>query len=206
MISRRRWAMTTAGCTALLLAGCAGADEPGAGAEASSSAVADTVPATESSCGDGVSVEPEGSEDSDGIYTAVTVVRVAADGSTTVQDEWGRGEAAGAVAASGATENQQAMVRDAVEGGLLRVADAPLVDESEELLADVEKGTYVLYAFAERSTESVTVACGDGSDAVDAAVTSFEEVEVGVADCASSPDPVTEYVAAGAIADYCGRA
>ncbi|WP_407319992.1 hypothetical protein UQW22_05965 [Isoptericola halotolerans] len=205
MISRRRWAMTTAGCTALLLAGCAGADDAGAGGEASPSAAADTAPAAESSCGDGVALTAEGSVDSEDIYTAVAVVRVAADGSTTMRDEWGRGEAAGAVAASGATDNQQAMVRDAVEGGLLDVAEAPQVDESEELLADVEKGTYVLYAFAERTTENVTLTCGDGSDAVDAAVTSFDEVEVGAADCASSPDPVTEYVAADAI-DYCDRA
>lgn len=206
MISRRRWATTTTvGCTALLLAGCAGADEPGTEGQASPSAAADTVPAVESSCGDGVAVEREGATDSDDIYTAVTVVRVAADGSTTVRSEWARGESAGAVAGSGATENQQAMVRDAVAGGLLDVSEAPQVDESEELLADVEKGTYVLYAYAERSTGTVTVLCGDGSDAADATVTSFEEVEVGAADCSSSPDPVTEYVAADAIADYCGR-
>jgi hypothetical protein len=206
MISRRRWTMTTAGCAALLLAGCAGADAPGTGAEASPSATVDTVPAVESSCGDGVAVESLGAGDSGDIYTAVTVVKVADDGSTTVQSEWSRGEAAGAVAASDATENQLAMVRDAVEGGLLDVVEVPQVEESEGLLADAEKGSHVLYAYAERTTEDVVVTCGDGSDAVDAVVTSFAEIEVGAADCSSSPDPVTEYIAAGAITDYCDRA
>ncbi|GAA1981121.1 hypothetical protein GCM10009718_17660 [Isoptericola halotolerans] len=197
--------MTTAGCAVLLLAGCAGADSPGTDAAASPSASAETAPAVESSCGDGVSVEWQGSPGSQDLYTAVKVVKVAADGATTVRSEWVRGESAGATATSGATENQQAMVRDAVAGGLVDVAEVPDVVESDGLLADVGKGTHVLYAYAERTTGDVTITCGDGSDAVDAAVISFEELEVDVADCASSPDPVTQYVAADAISDYCER-
>ncbi|WP_277212224.1 hypothetical protein [Isoptericola croceus] len=195
----------TAGCAALLLAGCAGADEPGAG-EVSESPAADTAPAVESSCGDGVAVEWQGTPDTKDMYTAVAVVRVSGAGETTVRNEWTRGEAASAVAGGGATEHQEAMVRDAVAGGLLAVTEVPRIEESDELLADVGKGSYVLYAYAERTTGTVTVSCGDGSDAVDADVTSFEEIETDVADCAASPDPVTEYVAADAIADYCGRA
>ncbi|WP_165799907.1 MULTISPECIES: hypothetical protein [Isoptericola] len=201
----RRLAAVTAGCTALLLTGCAGADDPGAG-EASASASADTAPAVESSCGGGVSVEWLGTPESEDIYTAVTVVRVSGDGGTAVQSEWSRGEDAGARAEGGATEDQEAMVRDAVAGGLLEATGAPAIVETDSLLVDVDKGTYVLYAYAERTTGSATVSCGDGSNAVDADVTSFEEVETGVADCSTSPDPVTEYVAADAITDYCGRA
>lgn len=202
----RRLAVLTAGCAALLLAGCAGVDAPGAAEASESPAAQDTVPAVESSCGDGVAVEWQGTPDEQDMYTAVMVVRVSGDGSSTLRDEWNRGEQASAVAEAGATGHQEAMVRDAVAGGLLEVAEVPRIEESEALLADVGKGSYVLYAYADRSTGTATVSCGDGSDAVDAAVTSFEEIETGVADCTASPDPVTEYVAAGAIADYCGRA
>lgn len=200
-----RLAAAAVGCTALLLAGCAGADDPGT-SDPSGSPAADMAPAAESSCGDGVLVEQGAAPESKDMYTAVTVVRVDGGGDSTVRSEWSRDEAAGARTEPGATEDQEAMVRDAVAGDLLEVADAPAIVEPDALLVGVEKGTYVLYAYAERTVGNVTVTCGDGSNAVDVDVTSFEEVETDFADCSTSPDPVTEYIAADAITDYCGRA
>lgn len=201
----RRLAAATAASTALLLAGCAGADDPGTG-PASASPAAETAPAAESTCGGGVLVEWDGTPESQDMYTAVTVVRLSGDGDSTVRSEWSRGEAAGARAASGATDDQEAMVRDAVGGGLLAATEAPAIAEPDALLVGADKGTYVIYAYAERTTGSATVTCGDGSNAVDVDVTSFDEIETDLVDCDATPDPVTEYIAADAITDNCGRA
>lgn len=206
MTGRRRRTMVVAACAALLLSGCGGADEPAGSDEPEEAAAAlETAPAAESSCADGVTFEWSGSPTTKDLYAEVQVVRVTADGDVDVRNEWNRADEAGAVPASDATEEQQAMVRDAVAGGLVEVVDSPRVDDADEALGDAGRGTYVLYAFAEHTAGTATVACADGSSEVEVRITSFEDLDTGVADCEDSPDPVAEFAAAGAIANYCER-
>ncbi|MDO8143714.1 MULTISPECIES: hypothetical protein [unclassified Isoptericola] len=194
-------ALVSAG--ALVLAGCGGADEPGG--EPSSSAAASeeaAAPAVESSCTDGVVVEWQGEPDTQEMYTSAQVIKVGDDG-LTVRDDWQRGEEAGARHLSDADGAQRAVVSDAVAGGLLEADQVPRPADPAEALAGAEKGKYVLYDYAKHRTQTALVSCADGSTSVEVAWTGFEIVESGVANCAASPDPVADIIAADAITGFC---
>ncbi len=192
------------GAATLLLAGCAGADEPGAAAESTETA-AGAADAVESSCPGGVTLAWQGEPETQDLFTAAKVAKVGAGGTATTVDEWDRGEKVGAKPASGSSDDQKKMVTDAVTGGLVGVTPAPKLADVGELLDGRDQGKYVLYAYARHSSQDATVSCADGSDSVEVAVTSFKTLETGVANCQDTPDPVAEFAAADAIGNYCDR-
>jgi hypothetical protein len=198
--------------TTLLVAGCAGADEPGGtettetAAGSSASASADAAPASASACAGGVVVEWQGSPTEKKVYTAIVLSTVSGSGAIKVVDSWDRQEDAGVRVAKGATDAQHAVVEDAVAGGLLEAERAPRLADPTELLVGKSKGRYIQYSYTRHSTQDAVVSCADGSEAVDVAWTSFELMETGLSSCTDTPDPVAEYAAADAISTFCDRA
>ncbi|PFG41461.1 hypothetical protein ATJ88_0100 [Isoptericola jiangsuensis] len=205
----RHLPLTTAllATAALLLAGCAAADdEPDDVVAADASAPAAVAPATSSDCAGGVVVDPQGSPDEQKLYTAIVLSKVSGSGEVAVVDSWDRQEDAGLKVRGGATDAQQAVLDDALAGGLLAVQRAPRLADPAELLVGKDKGRYVQYSYTRRSTQDVVVSCADGTEPVEASWTSFELVSTGLSSCTDTPDPVSEFVAADAISTYCDRA
>jgi hypothetical protein len=192
---------------ALLATACAGADDPGAGASGSPSAVssASTGPAVASACSDGVKVVPTGSPESEQLLTAIVLSTVSKDGAIEVVDSWDRQEDSGVKAAKGATAEQQAIVDDLLASGLMSATSAPRLADPAELLLGKEKGSYIQYSYTTRTVETATASCTDGSSPVEVTGTSFKVVETGLANCTDTPDPVAEYIASEAISKYCTR-
>jgi len=208
--SHRRAAAAGVGALlAGLLTGCAGTDQPGdspgSDAPASAETAPGAAPAVDSDCVQGVVVDWQGSGTTEDVYTAVKVARVGGDGAVSVKHEWERNEQAGASSGSGVSGAQQAMVDDAVVGGLVAADPAPRLADAAELLEGRDQGKYILYAYARHSTRSGTVSCAGGGESVGVTVVDFDTLQTGAVSCADSPDPVTEFAAAEAISTWCDR-
>jgi hypothetical protein len=195
--------------TTLLVTGCAGPDEPGGsegGSESPVAAEASVAPAAASACSDGVVVEWKGSPSQKKAFTAIVLSKVGGDGDVAVVYSWDRQEDAGLRVAKDVTPEQQAVVDDAVAGGLLDSERAPTLADPTELLAGKDKGKYIQYSYTQHSTQDAVASCADGSEPVEVAWTSFELVDTGMSACADTPDPMAEFAAAEAITTFCDRA